>query len=158
MKHHGVFILAAVIIIMAAGYAAAQEKPWFDMTNCSLCKELTKDPKLMDNMTWEHYDLSNGLLVLTTVKPEFKESYLKAQEGMNKVAAQMGQGTPVQMCGHCQAFGMLMMSGVKMESVSTSAGDIVLMTTDKPEILEQIRAYGNRTRTELAKMEAEKKK
>lgn len=147
-------LVAAVVLILGIG-VSGQEKPWFDMENCSFCKPLLEEPGLLDNMIWEHHDISNGLLAITIVAPGFEKAYQKAMESMQKVAQDMAQGgKSVEMCGHCQYYGMLMMSGAKLEPVKTGAGDIMLITTDKPEILEKIREYGRRNREELAKMEA----
>jgi hypothetical protein len=136
----------------------AAEKPWFDMVNCSFCKHLVKDTMLLKNMTWNHYDISNGLLAVTTVKPEYKAAYLEAMKAMEQVGQDMMSGKiQAQMCGHCENYGKLMMSGAHMEYIPAKEGDIVLMTSDKPEIVTQLKAFAQKNREELAKWEAEKK-
>jgi hypothetical protein len=148
-------ILVALALVFWALPAVAQEKPWFDMQNCDFCKFLVKDSNLLKNMLWEHHDLSNGLLVVTAVKPESKAAYEEAMAGMAKMGEEMAKGkTDVKMCGHCEYFGKLMMSGVKIENIATSVGDITLMTTDNPETLKMICEYGRRNKEELAKLGA----
>jgi hypothetical protein len=57
----------------------------------------------------------------------------------------------------CQAFGTLMMSGAKQEFIPTSFGHVQMMRGATPEMVAQIQAFAERTRTEMAKMaEAEK--
>ncbi len=76
---------------------------------------------------------------------------------MTKLGEEMAKGkTDVKMCGHCEYYGKLMMSGVKMENVVTSVGEVTLMTTDNPETLKMICEYGRRNKEEMAKMEAPK--
>jgi hypothetical protein len=152
-------IVGVVILIMAA-FVFAEEPAWFDMEKCEFCRHLTKDPNLMENMTWKHYEISNGLLVVTTVKPEYKESYNKAVAAMQKLGQEMmaGTKTDVVTCGHCQYYGKMMEAGAKFESVKTDWGDIDLITTDNPETLTMIRQYAKNNDEAMAAMEAEKKK
>lgn len=156
------FLLVGLLAFVATAATAqekpAAEKPWFDMANCSFCKHLVKDTMLLENMTWNHYDISNGVMAVTTVKPEYKAAYLEAMKSMQQVGEDMAAGkVQVQMCGHCENYGKLMMSGANMEYVQTDVADIVLMTSDKPEIVEMIKKFGQRNREELAKWEAEAK-
>jgi len=145
--------LAIVVLVLVFSPAMAQDKPWFDTKNCDFCKQFANDPQLLENMIWEYHDISNGLMIITAVKPEFKASYLAAQEGMQKVAQEMAQGKQgIQMCEHCRTYGALMMSGVKFEHVPAGVGDIMLMTSEKPELLAQIKDFAARSREGQAKM------
>ncbi|HWR82246.1 MAG TPA: hypothetical protein VN285_02980 [Candidatus Deferrimicrobium sp.] len=154
----GTVILALAVI--ASETAPVADKPWFDMQNCYFCQNLVKDPHLMENMTWEHHDIANGELTITTVKPEFKQSYLDAQTAMMKCAQEMQAGKKdVPLCGHCTEYGALAQAGVTFEYVQGKGADIVLMTSDKPELVARIKAFGQRNRDELVKWEeAEKAK
>jgi hypothetical protein len=137
------------------------ETAWFDLENCVFCKQLTEDPGLMKNMTWKNYDLTNGVLTVTTVAPEFKESYLKAQKAMMDVGNKMGTGeidfATADMCGHCQTYGKLMQMGVVFDHVPTDAADIVVMTSNTPETVAEIKAFAKRNEVEMAKMEEQEK-
>ena len=154
MKRFALVLVSLALVCWAGTAILAQtEKPWFDNANCSFCQFLTKDPKLMENMSWEHLDISNGLLIVTVVNPEFRKPYLEAMEGMSKLGDEMMAGKKdVTMCGHCEYYGKLMMSGAKFEYVEAKAGDIVLLTSDNPEILKMIKEFGQRTRDETAKL------
>lgn len=139
----------------------AVETPWFDMENCAFCKHLLKDPKLMENMVWEHHDISNGLLMVTTVNPECKKSHQEAMQAMMDLGQKLEKGEvdmkDLKMCGSCQHWGMLEEMGAKFEQVQGKTADIMLMTSDKPEVVNKIKEYGQRSREELVKMEEAKK-
>jgi hypothetical protein len=131
------------------------------MENCAFCKHLLKDPKLLDNMTWEHHDISNGLVSITTVKPEFRKSYQEAMAAMEDLGAKLEKGEvdikDLKLCGSCQFWGMLEQMGAKIEFVKGKMADVVIMTSDNPEVVKKIKEYGQRTREELAKWEEAKK-
>jgi hypothetical protein len=167
MKKTSVFaVLVLAVAVAVAAFAQeatkkAVETPWFDMENCSFCKHLLKDPKLLDNMTWEHLDISNGLLCITTVKPEYKKSYDEAMQAMMDLGQKLEKGEvdwkDIKMCGSCQHWGMLEKMGAKFEHIQGKTADITLITSDNPEVVKKIKEYGRRNREEMAKMEKEKK-
>jgi hypothetical protein len=104
-------------------------------------------------MSWELHDISNGALALTVVKPEAEHSYQEAMDAMEKLGAEMAQGkTDVKMCASCEHFVKMTMSGAKFEHVHTCAGDVVLITSDKPEVLSMIREYAERSRKALTEL------
>jgi len=159
-----ILVLGVGLAVAAFAQEAAKEAveaPWFDMENCAFCKHLMKDPKLMDNMTWEHHDVSNGVLSITTVNPECQKSYQEAMGAKMDLGAKLEKGEvdmkDIKMCGSCQHWGMLEKMGVKFEHVQGKGADIMLMTSDKPEVVKMIQEYGQRNREELAKMEEAKK-
>jgi hypothetical protein len=148
-----IMAILAVFVSLTAWLNAAEEKPWFDMKNCDFCKNFLKDPQLLENMTWELHDISNGVLSLTVVTPEprYEHAYQEAMQAMEDLAAEMAKGkTDVKMCGSCEFYGKLMMSGARFEHVHTCAGDVMLITSDKPEVLSMIREYADRTRKAMA--------
>ena len=154
MKRQVLYLSVAVILLASLTLVAGDEKPWCDMKNCDFCNYLMEDPGLLDNMTWDHYDISNGVMSVTTVKPGFGESYRKAQKAMQALGEEMTAGkTDVKMCGMCENYGKLMVLGAKFEAVNADVGDIVLCTSDNPEVVKAIQEHGQRTREEMAKME-----
>ncbi|MCX6826552.1 MAG: hypothetical protein NTV06_04695 [candidate division Zixibacteria bacterium] len=155
MKHFLFFALGGLLLLATVAPMAQdqpKEKPWFDMQNCDFCKNLIKDTLLLPNTIWEHHDISNGLMIVTLVKPEYMASYKKAMDDMSKVGQEMMQGKPVKMCGFCEAYGKLIMAGAKIENIMGDWGEVTLITSDKPETLIMIREYAQCTREELAKM------
>jgi len=147
-------ILLSGLLLLAVAVVAEEEGPWFDMVNCDFCKNLTEDPNLMPNMTWEHHMITNGMLTVTTVKPEAMESYKKVMAAMQATADKAQKGEEVKMCNFCKGHGELMMAGVTMDYVLTQHGDVMIMTSDKPELVEKIKKFGQRTMDEMKKMEA----
>ena len=45
----------------------------------------------------------------------------------------------------------------KFENITTGVGDVMLMTSDKPELVEKIKAFAQKNREELKKWEEAKK-
>ncbi len=158
MRKRAIYLGTAVVLLACLGLVAQDEKPWFDMKNCEFCSNLCKDPHLLENMTWNHYDISNGLMSITTVKPEYRESYLEAQKAMQALGEEMMAGKKeVKMCGMCENYGKLSGLGAKVEVINAKEGDVVLMTSDNPEVVKLIHEHGQRTREEMAKMESMEK-
>lgn len=160
--------LALVLVLLAAiGVVAEDMKPemgtvkWYDPANCEFCKNLVENPKLLDSMTHEYFDVANGALSITTVKPEYRDAYKKAMEAMMALANDMqtGKRNPmeVKMDGQCQAYGMLMAAGAKAEYVQSNAADVMLMTASDEATIKQIHDFAERNRTEMAEWKAEHK-
>ena len=159
MRKLKIVLLTAVLMVLSGSVLAqAEETAWFDLVNCDFCKHLTTPPDLMESMSWEHHNISNGLISVTTVKEGHMEAFLAAQAKMEETGKKMEKGEPVKMCGMCSAMGALMMKGVKMENVRTQHGDIWLMTSGDPEVVKAIQEWGKRNTDEMAKMEACEKK
>ena len=154
-------LFATVALLQGVANAGPSETAWFDMEGCAFCKNLVKDPALMKNMTWEHHDISNGVVAITTVKPESRKAYEEARAAMMDIGNKLETGQltmdKVPMCGHCQAYGKLMMMGAKMDWVEGSQADVTVITSDKPEIVKEIKAFAQKNRDEMAKMEKAEK-
>jgi len=150
--------MSAAAIVLAE---TPEEVKWFDMESCAFCKHLATDPALMDNMTWETHGISNGIVVITAVKPEYQKSYKAACKAMTDLTKQMEAGEvkaeDIKMCGHCQHYGKMVEAGAKIEDVMGKVADVTIITSDKPETLAMIKEYAKRNNEEMAKMEAEKK-
>ncbi len=151
-----ILLLFALAFVMTAPATNAGETPWFDMENCVFCQHLVKDPKLLDNLSWEHHDIKNGAMTISVVKPEYRESYEMAQKEMMAEGQKLQSGevafTDVKMCGHCQAYGKLMMIGVNIEYVQGEVADVVLMTSDDPDKVKEIKMYSQHNRDAMVKM------
>ena len=92
MRRMGTYVVAAVLLLLMVVSVGAQDKPWFDMKNCSFCKHLTKDPELMKHMTWTTYVISNGAMVVTVVDGEYQDAYEAAMKAMEKTGKDMMSG------------------------------------------------------------------
>nr|MBN2278297.1 hypothetical protein [candidate division Zixibacteria bacterium] len=153
MKKLTMPVLAVLLVFIIAALASSEEKPWFDMANCDFCKHLLDDPALLDHTVWEHHNISNGLISVTTVDKEYLPSLRKASHMMDVEGEKFAKGEPVKMCGMCQAMGMLMQKGVKYEVVETQRGSVMLMTSADPEVVKLIQDWGKRNIDELKKWE-----
>lgn len=138
--------------LLPASASMAGEDSWFDLENCGFCKNLGAELGLMDNIMWETHIIENGSLTITQVAASHQGAYDRAVEKIEKVAAKMQAGEMVEMCNFCQSYGGLMMMGAKMESVETATGEISLMTSADPKVIEKIHAHAKRTVDEYEKM------
>jgi hypothetical protein len=147
-------LLLAAATLVVSGLALAGDEAWFDMEHCSFCKNLMDDPELLHHMTWEQYNLSNGIISVTTVDPEYVEAFAASSAKMAKVGEELMQGKQMPMCNSCKALGMIMMKGPKSEEVKTKHGEIWMMTSDDPAVVKELQGWAKRNMDELAKMEA----
>jgi hypothetical protein len=152
------FLLALLVFALPvlAGEHGAMKTPsgWFDMETCAFCKNLTTDPGLLEHATWESHAIENGMIYIMTVAPEYAESMAKASAAMEELGAKMqsGQVNPatVKMCGSCQAFGQLMMAGVKMETVKGDAAEVTIVTSTDPALVAKMHEIVDRNTQEMA--------
>lgn len=155
MKKLSYLAIGLAILLCAA---VAQEKPWFDMKNCTYCKELTAQPGLIDHLKYEYHNIDGGFMAVTIVGKEYQEAYLSAMTAMQKVGEDMKtSGKPVPMCQFCTKFGEFMTTGAKTQIIHSELGDIFMMTSPDTAIVTQLQAFSSRTAEELKKLTAETK-
>ncbi len=166
MKKSGILLAVLLVIFIMATFGTAEEekakkmgKAWSDMENCDFCAKLPKD--LMAHMKYEQHRLSNGVMIITTFPPEYKQGFDKASADMAQLGMDMQTGAvdpaTVKMCGHCEYYGKMMESGAKFEHVSTSAGEIDLITSDDEKILQMIKTYADNNDKAMVEWQAMKK-
>jgi len=143
--------LACAVLILAAS-VSADDKLWFDMEGCAFCKEIGAEKGLAEHMHHEYHHLTNGLLSITMVDEEYHDAYMRSQNAMQKVAEGMAGGEMPSMCGHCSSYGEFMMAGVSPQYVKSEVGDILVWTSDDPEMVKKLHAFGDRTVKEMAAM------
>lgn len=146
-------IVASFVALLVAGVGSAGEKPWFDMENCAMCEGMVKTPGLMESITWEQYDISNGIVCVNTVPKGNLEAYRAAHKHMEETGARLQKGEMLNLCGSCTALGAVMMKGVKEDYVQTKNGDVWIVTSDKPEVVAELHGWAKRNKDEMAKME-----
>jgi hypothetical protein len=142
-----------ICLLMFSG-VMAEDGEWFDMPNCEMCKPMMDQPGLLEHATWEQHNISNGIMSVTTVTPEFMPQFDKARAAMEAVSKRMMAGEEVHLCPMCQAMGACFAKGLKAETVNTKHGQISIMTSDDPKVVAEIQAWAKRTNDEMAKMEA----
>ena len=149
-----VAFVVVVAFILIAG-TPPEEKPWFDMQNCAICKNLTAEPGLMQHFTkWEHFKTADGLMNLSVVDKEYVPAYKKAQANMDAVIEKMKQGGEMPyLCNACMAYGEIMQEGAKYEQFQSDNIFMSSLTCDKPEVVAKIHAWVDRTQAEMAKMQ-----
>lgn len=157
-KNYAFIIIAAVLFTLSGTLSHADEEPWFDLANCSFCKNLTVPEGLMDNTTWEHYEISNGIVSLTTVNDNYREAYEEVGKKMQEVADRFQKGEVLPLCNMCTALSELMKLGFEYETVKTRHGDITIMTSDNPEIIEKLKNWARRTNEEMEKFSVKPEK
>ncbi len=145
-------IVLSALVLVVAGVTIGGDKPWFDL-GCDLCKPFMEEPKLMETMGWEQYEISNGIVQISVVEASLLPAYRTAHGKMMAGIDRMEKGDSLYLCGLCTAFGELTEAGAKMEYIETKTGDVLIMTGDTPELVADIKAMAARTDEEMMKME-----
>jgi hypothetical protein len=152
-----VLVAFFVTPVLAQAPSKTPQSTWFDMEHCEMCKPLMAQPGLMQNMTWEQHAIADGIISVTTVREPFMKQYKDAQMQMADVAKRLQAGEKVQLCPSCTEFGTCIMKGAKIQNVPTMHGDIVIATSDNPELVAELQAWATRCNDEMAKMNEMKK-
>ncbi len=156
MKRTMLIVSCAAALAIAGGLATAEdEQTWFDIKNCAMCKHMGNEEGLLDNIRWEMHLMQNGALTLTQIPAEYEDAFKRAEKHMQEAAAKMGSGEPMQLCGFCQSYGNLMMSGVKVESFDGDVARVTVMTSSDPNLVKMIHAHAQKTIDEYGKWLAE---
>lgn len=147
----------ALCVLVAPQFVAEDEQPWFDIHNCAICKNLSKEKGLMEHVQWEAHVIANGMLTVATVPPEYEEAFKRSHDGMLATVQKLQTGEPMHLCGFCMSYGKLAMAGARMEDIPTKAGHIGLVTSDDPDVVAMIHEHAERTIAEAATWEAQRK-
>ncbi len=97
--------------------AAAADEPWFDLEKCGFCKEIAKQPGLLEHMKTEYHDTKTGIISVTYIEKDYEGAFAKAQTGIRQVVADKMAGKPVVACKHCAAIGEFYGMGIMPESI-----------------------------------------
>jgi hypothetical protein len=146
-------VLAVTLLAVPLAFAA-QTELWFDLENCSMCKEMTAEKGLMENMEWENHLTADGMMTVTVVNHGYEEAFARAMKNMEAVGGKMMAGEKLYLCGFCTSYGSLHMAGASFENFETKGGHINLVTSRDPAVVEKIHAHGQRTIDEYDKMVA----
>jgi hypothetical protein len=151
--------LLGIAVIATAAVSGEEQagKPWFDLDNCAICKNLKAEEGLLEHMKWETHLISSGSLSVAVIPADYEPAFERAGKNMEAVVKRMEGGEQVNLCGFCTSYGQLMMAGAKSEEIHSIAGHISMTTSDKPEVVEKIHAHAKTTIDEFKKwMEAKK--
>jgi hypothetical protein len=147
-------MLLSLAVLLVAGVATAGDMAWFDMENCSMCKNISGNTALMENMTWEQHGISNGIVSITMVSEKYIDDYRKAHTKMAETGMKLQGGEMMALCGSCTALGMCLMKGVEQEYVETSSGDVWIVTSENAEVVAELQSWAKRNKEEMKKMQA----
>lgn len=142
--------MALVIVVGSIAVAGSDQAAWFDMENCSMCKNISGHAGLMENVTWEQHNIKNGIISMATVPEEYLATYRKAQQEMDGTAKRLMKGEALPLCGSCSAFGNILMKGVEMETVNTQHGDVMILTSADAGIVEELQDWAAKNAAEMA--------
>ena len=146
-----------VVLLMAVAVAMASDKPWFDMENCAFCKALGADQSMMMELGWEHYNIDNGSLTVSTIPEKYSEKWETIRADWKALGEKMMAGEKMELCGMCTSYGTLLGGGAKMSEIKWSHGYISMMTSDDPAVVKKIHAHIDMNNAELKMMEEKMK-
>ena len=147
-------ILSLFLTIGLMANVTAGEGDWMDMENCGMCKHLGANLEMLEHMTWNHYDVKNGIMSVCTVEDDYAEAYATASKLMGETGAKMMAGEEVSLCGMCTEMSGMMMAGANMELVTTGFGNIRLVTSNDEAMVTKLHAWAEKSSAETAKMNA----
>ncbi len=150
-----ILIISLVALVAAGVSVAGEEGAWFDMQNCAMCQNLTDVEGMIDNISWKQYNINAGIVSIANVDGEYLTQYRTAHEGMSKTGERMMGGEKLDMCGSCTALGMCFMKGAQAEYVETDTGDLMILTSDDPELVKELQQWAARNTEEMKKMMGE---
>lgn len=151
--HKRVTLAALALTLLVAALLIAGEKPWLDFTTCDFCKPWTQNG-LMNEMTHEQLNISNGVITIVSVPAARLDEYRKTSALMNEIGARAAKGEKVNMCGSCESMGAMMMKGAKMEEVPTKTGSVMLLTSADPAMVTELHNWTKKNLDEYAKLTA----
>ncbi len=151
--HKRVTLAALALTLLVAALVIAGEKPWLDFNTCDFCKPWTQNG-LMNEMTHEQLNISNGVMTIISAPAARLEEYRKTSAMMNEIGARAAKGEKVNMCGSCEAMGAMMMKGAKMEEVQTKTGSVILLTSSDSAMVTELHTWAKKNLDEYAKMPA----
>ena len=147
-------IALCALALLVAGAAVAGDLAWFDMDKCDMCKGISNHAEMMENMTWEQHNITNGVVAITTVDKKYIDEYRKAHATMEETVSRLQKGEKMELCGSCAALGACMMKGVNEEYVETTHGDVWIVTSENAEVVADLQNWAKRNNEEMAKMKA----
>ena len=152
-----VVLLVGLTALLCSMATAGDEVPWFDMEKCAFCKMITAEEGLTEHMHFEYHKLFSGMMSITVVDKEYMEPYERVQKKMDSLGFELMQATEMPyMCGHCMAYGEFLMAGVVPNHIRSTFGEVVVWTSDQPEMVKKLHTFAQRSIDECAKMEAKK--
>ena len=137
-------ILGVFVLLSVNAPAQAGDDPLAEWANCHICKVMLPHmAELMPVIKHELVTLDNGCATLTTVTDPAKlESYHQMCKAMHKAGEESASFTKeeasAQLCPMCQKMWVLMADGAHLSYGLTSRGDMLVLSSEDPEIQARI--------------------
>ena len=160
--------LLTLIVCVAASTAFAQDEKtdktetkaiaFFDMENCDICKSMSIDKDMMQQIKWETHLIPTGSLSIAVVPDSLKEQMAGAKKKMKAAVKKFEAGEKMTCCGYCTGMGELLAAGADLKELSTVGGDITTITSTDPKVVEEIHSLAKKTIEECEKMKEQMSK
>jgi len=141
-------MMLVFVLFVAAAFAGEgnDDKKWFDMNDCEICKTMAAHKDVMAKMKWEVHKIHNGSLSISVVPVELKPVMEKAHQHSEAVIKRLEGGETMELCGYCTGLGELFTSGAKKTDLDTVGGKIMMVTSDDPTTVKAIHAHVDKTK------------
>lgn len=150
MRKISIGMTALAVLIVGSFVAAEEGSKWLDPANCYFCQPLVENENLLDNLSWEHSKIKNGIVAVTTYTSEWKETYQTAHAAMMKRWTDFDPSQEVKLCGMCEAWMTIPMDKIAWETVTFNGGEVGITTTNDPEVLAKLHELTDKTIAEMA--------
>jgi hypothetical protein len=134
-----------ILILIAAVAFAGDNAPWVDMKSCPICMNVSSEEGLMEGMTWEHHLTATGVIIVSTIKPEFQHKFDRAKSAMKELLGKVVSGEKIQVCGYCSSLSSLLKEGAKAENIITKSSDIMLISSTDEKMIARIHTHTQKT-------------
>ncbi|MHB0961332.1 MAG: hypothetical protein ACYC0X_22210 [Pirellulaceae bacterium] len=158
MKRRLNAVVVAVIVCLGTPVLAGDDKEtnWIDLERCAVCKHVGQHAELMSSVKCETHIIDNGMLTVVTIPAEHKDTMHAVHAKMKETIEKLKSGEKMELCGFCKSYGALMEAGAQSQEIETSFGMISLLTSDRPEVVEQIKEHAKRVVKEHERMDQAK--
>ncbi len=137
-------LIVCLSLVCGTLATAQQDASWFDM-KCGVCKAMSDIDGLLERVKCDTQIIDNGMITVTVVPDDMKTSMAAANEKMEAAIKRLMAGEHMELCGFCQSMGKLHQAGAKIDKYSTDAAEVMLITSDKPEVVDMIHAHATKT-------------
>ncbi len=119
-----------------------------EMEKCTVCKLMVPHMEEFGaSMTMEVVNLNDGVAFMHGVSdPKLVAKFHAVGAEMHKAGAATASWTPEQakggLCSFCQEMHSVMSAGAKMSHGETKTGDVMILTSSDPAVLQRLQGLG----------------
>jgi len=129
------------MLVVPSAYGG-EKAPFVDMLNCPICKNVSNEKGLMENMKWEHHLTATGVMTVSTVKPKYQPQFDRAKAGMKDLVGKVLAGEKMDICSYCTSVTSLLKEGAKSDNFTTHGADVMVISSTDQEMIQKIHAHG----------------